>query len=382
LPTSTLLQTAWPVDGFADQATLNRLFGMGISSVLLSSDALPIIGGEPPVTPSARKTILTDTGSLNGMLIDSGLSDTVNQGASDPASTELDLQRFLAETLMIQAEAPNDPRSLVVAPDQQWAPSAGYADALLADSGHVPWIDPVRLSRVLHSPVYTKVTRGPLEYPTTERRAELRPQYLHQVHAVKSQLVGFGTVLSAGTSTVAGYDAGLQRLLSSGYRDDVPAREQALAAVRQSLDAQMGRVSIATHTGSFITLTSHNGTVPLTISNTLDTPVHVVLQVNANQRLVFDHGGRTQETIPANTQLPVTVRAVAKTSGVFPLEVRLLTPGLHRYGPTKLLYVRSTAYGTITLVITAAATLALLIAVAIRLFRRARAARRSTTAGT
>jgi hypothetical protein len=383
LPTSRLLSTAWPLDGLADSQTLDTMFGMEIHSVLLSSDAMPIVGGEPNSTPSARTSVTTANGSLKAMLYDSGLTGIVNTGASDPPESPLELQRFLAETLMIQAElpSPSQPRSFVVAPDQRWQPGSSYAAALLADSGRVPWIDPVRLSRVLHGPVDTTVTRGPLVYPNSAKRAELRPQYLHQVRTLKNQLAGFGTVLTAGTATVASYDGALQRLLSSAYRGDVQARQTALSAIRTKLQGQMNQVSITTHPGSFITLTSHRGTLPITIFNRLDTPVHVVLKVDANSRLGLVNGGRTKvPPIPANTSVSVTVRATAKTSGVFPLEVRLLTPGLRPYGGTVQLYVRSTAYGTITLVITAAATIALLIAVAIRLTRRGIAARRNARA--
>jgi hypothetical protein len=381
LPTSRLLPTAWPLDGLADSQTLDTMFGMEIHSVLLSSDAMPIVGGEPSSTPSALTNITTANGSLKAMLYDAGLTGIVDTGASDPPESPLELQRFLAETLMIQAEAPSRLRSFVVAPNQRWQPGSSYAAALLADTGRVPWIDPVRLSRVLRGPVDTTVPRGPLVYPTSAKRAELRPQYLHQVRTLKNQLAGFGTVLSAGTATVASYDSALQRLLSSAYRGDVAGRQSALSAIQNKLHGQMSQVSITTHPGSFITLTSHRGTLPITIFNRLDTPVHVVLKVDANSRLGLVNGGRTTvPPIPANTSVSVTVRATAKTSGVFPLEVRLLTPGLRPYGGTVQLYVRSTAYGTITLVITAAATLALLIAVAIRLTRRGIAARRNARA--
>jgi hypothetical protein len=381
LPSSELLRTAWPLDGLADQQTVDTLPSMGITSVLLSSDALPIIGGPPPETPSAHTTVPTGNGPLQAILADSGLTGTVEHGATTPGDSSLDLQRFLAETLMIQAEGPNDHRSLVVAPDQRWQPASGYADALLADSGRVPWIDPVSLSTVLGSPLYTKVTRNPLDYPASQRQTELRPQYLRQVRALKNRLVGFGTVLTAGTSTVLGYDSALQRLLSSGYRGDAAGRQRVLTAIHDDLQSQMNKVHIVTRSRSFITLTSHNGQVPITVANDLNTPVHIVLKVNANQRLAFANDGRTLLTIPANTQFPVNVRAVAKTSGVFPLEVRLLTPDKRPYGATVQIFVRSTAYGTITLVITAAATLALLIAVAIRLTRRAVSARRTARAG-
>ena len=290
----------------------------------------------------------------------------------------LDLQRFLAETLMIEAEAPFQQRSVVVAPDAALATHPRLRHRPARGHGKVPWLAPASLPAVLDSPPYTEVDRGALDYPSSARHAELHQSYLAQVRVLHSQLVGFGTVLTSDAATAANYDAALQRLLSSAYRTDSAARNTALTAFRSSLDSEMSQVRIATPRGSYVTLTSHNGKVPITVSNGLDTPVQVIVQVDRNQRLGVANAGRTPViAIPANTQVSVPLRAVAKTSGVFPMQVRLLTPNLHRYGSSVQLYVRSTAYGTITLVITAAATVALLIAVAIRLTRRALNAKRA-----
>jgi hypothetical protein len=377
LPTATLLATGWPDNGLTDQQTLDTMVGTGITSVLLSGDALPIEGAPPNETPSAHATVTTGEGELAALLTDPVLSSTVDDGADDPTQAALSLQRYLAETLMIEAEAPSDVRNVVIAPDRRWAPTARYAGALLADSGKVPWIEPVPLSTVIDSPVDTEVTRGALDYPTSARHAELRASYLRQVNALQTQLNDFGAVLTSGASTIQGYAGALQRLLSSAYRTDTTGAQTALSSIRQSLDAQMNQVRITTNAGSYITLTSHNGKVPITVSNNLDTTVHVVLKVDANQRLALANDGRETLTIPAHQAVAVSVRAVAKTSGVFPLQVRLLTPGLDGYGSTVQLYVRSTAYGTVTLIITAASTLALLIAVGVRLTRRAVRARRA-----
>jgi hypothetical protein len=140
-------------------------------------------------------------------------------------------------------------------------------------------------------------------------------------------------------------------------------------------------VRITSKGNSYVTLTSHGGEVPVTIANNLDTTVQVSVQVSANQRLTLSNDGRVVvPPIPPHQQTLVKIHADAKTSGVFPLEVRLLTPDGAHYGPAVHLYVRSTVYGTITLVITGAATAALMVAVAIRLGRRALAARRASTA--
>jgi hypothetical protein len=381
LPDSHLLDLAWPVNGFADSRTLATMFSTGSTSVLLSSDALPIVGGQPSETPSARTPEQTGDGELNTIVFDSGISSIVDQGATNHTQSALDLQRFLAETLMIEAEAPSQERSVVVAPVRRWQPTASYASALLNDTANVPWLAPASLPGVLLSPPYTRVDRGALDYPSSAKHAELRQSYLQQVRVLRSQLVGFGTVLTSDAAAAANYDAALQRLLSSAYRTDTAARNTALTTFRGDLDSEMSQVKIATPKGSFVTLTSHNGKVPITVSNGLDTPVRVIVQVDRNQRLGVANAGRTSViAIPANTQVSVPLRATAKTSGVFPMQVRLLTPNLHRYGASVQLYVRSTAYGTITLVITAAATIALLIAVAIRLTRRALNAKRAARA--
>jgi hypothetical protein len=101
----------------------------------------------------------------------------------------------------------------------------------------------------------------------------------------------------------------------------------------------------------------------------------VLVQIESQHLRVS--GGRTAETIPPHRQIAVDVRADARTSGVFPLTVRLLTPSGRLYDSTGLL-VRSTAYGSVAILITAGATGVLLLAVVIRLIRRGIAARRSS----
>jgi hypothetical protein len=201
------------------------------------------------------------------------------------------------------------------------------------------------------------------------------------VQALSSNVQDFGAVLPTGTTATRSYDAAVERDLSSALRTD-PERDVELSDDLATVDAAMNQVHIASADGSFVTLTSHRGSVPVSITNNLDTNVTVVLQVERNQRLQLSRGGQVTEQIPAHQQVSVNVQAAAKTSGVFPLRVRLLTPGGAPYGRSVRLNVRSTVYGTITLVITGAAMAALLIAVAVRLVRRAVASRRPASGAT
>jgi hypothetical protein len=175
---------------------------------------------------------------------------------------------------------------------------------------------------------------------------------------------------------IQGFTVAVWQTLSWAWRQQHNLANATLRSLTSQVEAQMHQVRITSHPNSFVTLTSHGGKVPITIANNLDTPVNVVLKLSANQRLT--RNSQRAVPLPAHQQTVVDMHADAKTSGVFQLTVQLLTPKGQAYGSKVRLYVRSTAYGTITIVITGAATAALLLAVVIRLVRRARAARRAS----
>lgn len=372
------LAYGWPSNGLADQRGINLLQATGDTTIVLSDAAVPVIGGPPPETPSAHTVVSTNDGPVTALLSDSGLDADVQGGVNNPDGSRLSLQQFLAETLMIQAEQPADQRDVVVAPNRRWDPTPAYAAALLSDTGKLPWVQPVSLQTVRRSPLYTKVMREPLTYPPSGRQDELSPSYLSGVSALRSEINDFNAILPPGTPQIRNYTTAEQQTLSSAWRDQGRLANTQLSALTSAVSAQMAQVRITSHVNSYVTLTSHGGTVPVTIANNLGTPVSVIVKVEANQRLSLSGNGRVT-VVPAHEQVLVRVHAAAKTSGVFPVQVRLLTPKGRPYGPSSVqLFVRSTVYGTITLVITGAATAALMIAVIIRLTRRAMAARRST----
>lgn len=371
-----LLNAAWPAGGLIDERSVNALFSDGITALVLSDTALPPRTAQS-ATPSARAALNTPAGSLPTVLTDSVLSDDVQDGAANNKQAGIDLQRYLAETLMIEAESPSPPaRTVVVAPGRRWSPSASYADHLLADTGKVPWLAPVSLGQVIDSKPDSAVAREALTYPAGARRDELPPSYLARVSDLSHSIARFADILPAGDLATQPYDEAVLRAMSSSWRQDPAGRDTALSAVQTDLDHAMSSVKIATRAFSTVTLTSHGGKLPVTVENDLDTPVSVTVAVLPNNRLTFSGGGRIKVTVPAHQHLAVSIKANAKTSGVFPLDVELLTPNGKVYESSIRLFVRSTVYGTITLVITGAATAALLIAVAIRLTRRAIAARR------
>jgi hypothetical protein len=378
LPSASLLDTGWPPGGELDQQAADALFSDGATSLVLSDTALPPTAS-PNETPSSRASLVTAAGDIPTALSDSILSDAVSDGADSGANSAIALQRYLAETLMIEAEAPSEQRSILVAPAPRWQPSESYASSLLADTGKVPWLEPTTLGAILGDRPDPSVERAPLDYPSADRDAELPTAYLHQVAAKQRALSQLTNILPPADPETRPLSAGLLRALSTAWRGVTAARRGWLNDFSRQLDTMTSGVHIVSVPGSTVTLTGHGGKVPVTIANNLGAPAQITVQLDAHERLSLPGNGRVAVTIPAGQQTTVDVHATAKTSGVFALDVQLLTPSGQKYGTPVQLFVRSTVYGTITLVITGVATAALLVAVAIRLTRRAINARRASS---
>src|SRR4051794_751324 len=377
---SAQLPYAWPVDGFSDQRTLDTLYAGGVTTVVLDSTALPVTGGDQSLTPGAHAAVTTRDGrAFDAVLADHRLSTAVDAAAVDPSLAAFTTQRVLSELLMIQAELPSEPRSIVIAPDRRWAPPAGFAQALLSGSGRVPWIQPVTVPQVVASPVYDKVERPEVDYPAEARAGELRRVYLRSTLPLKSRLGAFANILPLGDTQPRQFDDARLRLLSSAWRTDPSGARDARGALEVALRKTMGKVRILTQTDSLITLTGSSGTVPITVTNDLDTPVTVTVVASADPHLEVRRGARVTRAIAPHTKLPVDVRVAALARGVATLKVSLYTPppGSRPYAAPVQLRVRSTAYGLEALLITGGATLVLFVGAGVRLGRRARSARRT-----
>ncbi len=375
VPSTTELNWAWPPDGMISSAALDELFTEQISGVVLDGSAFPPTI-EPATDPNAHVSLPTRDGPLSGLLADPELSDTVTEGAS--ADSGLELQRYLAETLMIQSETPGQQRSIVVTPARRWDPSLGYATHLLTDTGRVPWIQPSTLPAAAAAPIDTTITRQ-LNYPRREQRRELPTGYVDSLTRVAGDINQLAAILNNGAPLVRQADETVLQGLSSAWRGHIDDAEDYESELSGSITHTIDQVHIASGSGNPITLTSSSGTFPITIANNLDQPVRVRLRIGTNGHAAIT-GQNTVQEIPPRTQIAVDLRAKVYTSGQFPITARLVTPGpgSQPYGRQVVtLYMRSTAYGIVALLISGGALVVLLVAVAVRLTRRALRARRS-----
>jgi hypothetical protein len=102
-----------------------------------------------------------------------------------------------------------------------------------------------------------------------------------------------------------------------------------------------------------VTLTAHEGVIPIQVRSETDYPIDLVIRLDSD-KLGFPDGMRLKRRLMPRAQ-NVEVRAIARTTGTFPVRVVLETPGRGVILGSSQLVVRSTAYNIVGLGITGSA---------------------------
>ena len=173
---------------------------------MLNSSEMPPVDAATVFQPDDAVASLRVAGlPMNVLLSDNTLTGVLRAGNTSsgtlPKSTEFAVrQRFLAETAMIAAEAPDSVRTIVVAPPGDWSPSEALASDLLGETATAPWLTPTPLASLSSAPdteraVPTAARRRPARRARassaaatwTQVRVARRPARRVQVHALQAR---------------------------------------------------------------------------------------------------------------------------------------------------------------------------------------------------
>jgi hypothetical protein len=203
---------------------------------------------------------------------------------------------------------------------------------------------------------------------------ELAPAFLQQVAAVRvraQQLTD--EVLLPGTEQTVQTKARLLRArgrtLSSAWRDDPAEGRRMLALQREEVDRLRSQVQLITSGRAL--LTSDTGVVRVGLSNQLDQPVTVGVALNDPVEARLTSSDTDVQEVGPGQQIQVLVRVEARVSGRFVVRATLLDRAGQPFGEPVELVARSTRYGRLALAVTGVAAGVLLVAVGVRLIRRA-----------
>lgn len=341
----------------------------------LTPEALALLPGEHLLLPAEAvadedRGPLRDVRSPSGRLSTASVADaSLTASLTDPPSDlgpVVTAQNLLAETAAIHLEAsPAAPRALTIAPPPRWSPDPRLAQRLLDGLVDATWLDlvpPGEQSPERNAP------GSPLELadPTG---GGIEPELARGITDAREELdaARAAGVLAAGTVDGGSYDDLGDTLLRATSRtlrggDD---GEQLLEDVETALDDAFGDIEVAS--SSRVTLTSDEGSIPVTLRRTEGDPLDVRVEVASQGRLVWPGGREVGPlTLEEDSSRTVAFDTRALSTGDFSVAVRVTDPtGAHELERTTL-SVRSTAISGTALTAIGGLVLALLLAGALR----------------
>jgi hypothetical protein len=246
-------------------------------------------------------------------------------------------------------------------------------DAILQTAGSAQafWATPVPLGKAIET-LPAKAT----SQVKPQRSTSLPPATVTTLHDVSVSLPGLSSLfLTADRATEIGGLPTAARLAASsslvlesastGYSDTLRNVVMSIRKGVRLVDPNQGH-------GQY-TLTSTNSSVPITISNDLATPVQVDVTASAVGGLPgFAATPIRSKIIQPRSTVQVRLPTHFDRTGRIEIQVQLSTPTDLPLGQPITLSVRSTALGTIGIVITAVAGVVLVVALIVRAVRRLR----------
>jgi hypothetical protein len=373
---------AWilPAGGRLDEPTLDRLRASdAAASTFVSADSL-----EPPAedatavcaevisggTYNCPVRLVTTSGGARAYPLDNELQQRFGALVAAPADRGA-LQRLLAETAMIHFELPGTADRvvpLVVPP--LWHPPPGVAARFVRALATGPWLRSRTPTGGLHLGI------GAADRELVAAAPEVRTQpdddYIEEVAAAAGAVESFsqmhppdGLVQRLGRDVLVAQS----RLWWSDAARLAEGSAFAVAA-RAEVDRELGKISVFGQEN--ITLTSRRGEIPLNLVNRTNYDVTAEISIESFDRDITLDEHTIEDTFPPGaTFLPV--QATARASGVFLIQIRVLTPDGLTIDETTV-SIRSTEYNEIALGITVGALAFLVMFYMFRGLGRRRAA--------
>ncbi|MCX4963397.1 DUF6049 family protein [Streptomyces sp. NBC_00654] len=373
---------AWPVNGAVDPSIVDVATSAGAHKVIARSDSLRETGNLP-YTPTAARPI---GGGTTAVVADARLSTAFDGDMSKAGASTLAVQKFLAQTLALTEQAPENERSIVVAPQRM--PTAAQAQTMataLRALGDGHWTQPLDLVAAAEvkpdARATTKVPKAS-KYPKKLRDRELPTQAFQDIRTTQDSLNSFRVILTQPERVVTPFGNAINRSMSTSWRGRPLEAQQYRDSVRTYLQGLSNEVTLIEK--SDVTLSGRSATIPVTVQNKLVQGVdHLVLKVTSdNIRLKFDDDGSVAELpvkIAGGHSQSLKFDASANANGQARVTARLFTEDGTPYGEEMTFTVKvSEVTPTVLLVI--AGGLLLLVLAGVRMYTHRKRSVASDTA--
>ncbi|MFE2011597.1 DUF6049 family protein [Streptomyces sp. NPDC059491] len=373
---------AWPVDGAVDPSIVAVATSAGADKVIARSDS---VRDDLAYTPTAARPL--GDGSTTAVVSDAVLSTAFDGDMVRSEGSTLAVQEFLAQSLAITLEQPQDQRSVVVAPQRM--PSVSQAQAMataLHGLSGKRWSDPVDLvAAAAAKPDPEASTRVPSasRYPKKLRARELPVQAFRDMKTTRDELDDFKVILELPERVVTPFGNAIDREMSVSWRGEARAAAIYRTDVLDYLQTLTKGVQLVDK--SDLTLSGRSATIPVTVQNKLLQGVNnLVLRLTSTNknRLTVNGEGFAELPVKINGGHSQSVKftASANVNGQVPMIAQLYTEDGTPYGQPMTFTVKVSEI-TPTVMLVIAGGVLLLVLAGVRMYsQRKRVAARNAEA--
>ncbi|MEV7090394.1 DUF6049 family protein [Streptomyces sp. NPDC093085] len=256
---------AWPVEGAIDPSIVDVATSAGAHKVITRSDSLQ---DNLPYTPNAARPI---GGGTTAVVADYRLSTAFQDDMATSSSSTLAVQKFLAQSLAVTLQEPENQRTVVVAP--QRTPTAAQAQSMaraLRALDAERWTEPTDLiAAAAVSPDTDATTKVPsaARYPKKLRAQELPAKTFLDIKNTQDRFDKFKAILSAPDRVAAPFGNAISRAMSTSWRGEPAEAQQYRDTVDTYLQSLTDEVRLIPK--SVLTLSGRSATIPVTVQNQL-----------------------------------------------------------------------------------------------------------------
>ncbi|MFD3531440.1 DUF6049 family protein [Streptomyces sp. NPDC058664] len=372
---------AWPADGAVDPSILAVATSAGADKVIARSDS---VRDDLPYTPTAARPF--GDGSTTAVVSDALLSTAFEGDMVRAEKSTLAVQEFLAQSLAITLEQPEDQRSIVVAPQRvpTVAQAQTMATALHGLSGR-RWSQPVDLlaaAAAKPDPDASTAVPGSSRYPKKLRDRELPVQAFRDMKTTRDELDDFKVVLTLPDRVVTPFGNAINREMSTSWRGQARTAAIYRGNVLEYLQTLTEGVQLVDK--SDLVLSGRSATIPVTVQNQLLQDVHLVLRLTSSNKNRLQLNGDGIAELPVKVSgghsQSVKFNASANVNGQVPMTAQLYTDDGTPYGQPMTFNVKVSEI-TATVMLVIAGGVLLLVLAGVRMYsQRKRVAARNAEA--
>jgi hypothetical protein len=368
-------------DGPLDAAALNALQTNGIQTLV--TDPADLSGnGDGGVNVKGTSLRAQPVDSLVSTGLTGAPGRSASAAATPPDDPAIGAQNGLAALAYRGLTGGGD--SVLVAPPRRWSVPESELNQLLQSLGDLldrQMLTATSLSQVLNT---TPGDTASMAYTAEDVAAATPASVTDTMTSVESTMADLRGAMAVDPVAQVDPDQvlnplryALVRNCSTGWQGSSDAAQVSANDSRTQLQALLGQVTVDTPAVP-ISLASGSAPLPVFLNNML--PVQVAVRITLSNSTGLRTGDIGDQWLPAglSANRKITIPAEALRAGRFSVIVALSTPGGTQLGNPARFELRSNQYGVVTLVLTIAGGVALVLLSGRQIYRRLRARRRAS----